>query len=116
MAKQHLNLLKLAASGPAQLRARATQVVGCDPRQPDRRSLPCSVCQTTFSDSAAPWTQSPRFTGRKTCPSAISAVVVHASTATFVHVGAGHRPNSAVFALHVNDAPATVPLLEVRER
>src|ERR1035437_1271453 len=62
---------------------------GAIPGTPAAAAYPWSNCQTTFSlrPPACAWPA--RFTGRNTYPSVTPATDVHASIATFTHVGIG---------------------------
>ena len=75
-----------------------------------------SNCQTICSVTHWPTTRPPRFTGRKTAPSAILALVAQASIATLTQVGMGTVRNSMMLSNEADNAPPAVPLLNVPER
>jgi hypothetical protein len=89
MAEQQLDLLQFAAGRPAQLGAGAARIVRRIPGTPATSAYRPRNCQTTFSLRLSPQTSSPRFTGRNTKPSVMTAAEVQASIAIFVHVGIG---------------------------
>src|ERR1022692_3159538 len=62
---------------------------GAIPGTPATAAYGWSNCQTTFSLRQTPCAWPARFTGRNTNPSATPAAAVHASVATFTHVGTG---------------------------
>lgn len=66
MAEQQLDLLKLAAGGSAQFRARTPEVVGAMSGTRTAAAYFWSSCQTTFSLRPAPCTLSLRVPSRET--------------------------------------------------
>jgi len=115
MAEQQLDLLKLAATTTAKLRACAAEIVGRDTRYtcclgvvlyelPDDLFAQHFACDSV---SAINWTEDVTFrhTGRR-CPSIDG------------HLNPGRHRNGAdatVLADQVNDAPTAIALLQVRE-
>jgi hypothetical protein len=88
----------------------------CDARDASIGRILLSICQTTFSDMASPCTLSPRFTGRNTRPSAKLAAEVQASNRDLHPDRHRNGAHAAMLANEIDDAPATVALLDMGER
>ena len=114
--RQHLDLLQPGADRAAQLRAHAAQVVWREPGMPILAAYSRSIWQTTFSPRRSP-----------VSPAAADHRPEDMTLGEPGRPGPGidrhlhparHRRRAypAVLADEIDDAPAALPLLDVRER
>ena len=115
MAQEHLNLLKLAATSPAQLGASSAQIMGRDSRNASGfrvwlDKLPDDFLRKDLARKAVgaihrPEYASVHYAGRG-CPRV---------NRNLYPVRHRRSSNTTMFADEVNDAPSTITLLDVRK-